>query len=306
MNLQEAKDQLIEICKSPETITEEKAFIQEELCKYIYEQSKDSQYLVIIASNIEDKNPELVEKIYKQAIADGDEHSCFYLANLYYSGKLGRPDYEKAFTYYSRAALTKQKGNGSFEDPVTSVHNEAKLKLAMMYRNGIFVVKDFDRYEQIVNEVYEEVKDKEWHEERYFGLIAKAKLEIEKGNFEEGINLLFDARIDIASCFDAAQMKDALEDLKEVNDLIYAFIELDLTEIDALDITELLKYPLDLSFTYQNEQYGLKTIEENGGIIIEFEGRYYKDVIEFIMNAKIGDEFFRAALFKTDNWEVIR
>ena len=81
-----------------------------------------------------------------------------------------------------------------------------------------------------------------------------------------------------------------------------------ITEEKAFMQEELCKYIYEQSkdSQYQDRKYELKTIEENGEIIIEFEGKYYKDAIEFIMSAMIGDEFFRAALFKTDNWEVIR
>ena len=306
MNVEEAKEELINLCATPGKLTSEGMFIQDELCKYIYDQTNDYRYLEMTAVNLESKNPQLAEKIYKLSIENGDEHSCLYLANLYYKGLLGKTDYEKAFLYYTRASMTEEKGDGSFEDPFTSVHNEAKLKLAEMYRNGLYVNKDLEKYGVLVNEVYEEVKDKKWYEERYYGLIAKGKRELEKGNQAEGLNCLLEARTDLATCFDCAKMADIIESLKEVNDLIYSYIDLDYTELDAVDITELLKNPVKVSFRYNSKKHYLKTYKDKEKIVIEFENQLFTDVVEFIMNAKIGNEFFKEALFNTERWEVVK
>ncbi len=71
----------------------------------------------------------------------GDKFACNSLGYIYYSNRLGEPDYEKAFHYFSIAA----------EDGVT----EAQYKLADMYRKGHGTKPDYDRAFKTYSELYE-------------------------------------------------------------------------------------------------------------------------------------------------------
>ena len=306
MNVEEAKWQLENLCMNPvEAETdEETGFIIDELCRYIYEETKDTAYLLMRSGAIQKKNPELAKKIYELAIKSGDEHACLYLANIYYKGLLGKTDYEKAFEYYSRAALCKDKGTGTFDNPIMSVNKEARLMLAKMYKNGYFVQRNQEKYEELVDEVYEEIKDLQWHDIRYACLIAKGKLELERGNIEQGIKLLFKGRGELCSMFACSQDSEMIDELIDVNEAIYEQIDFDLNSLEAADLSELLKFPVKVSFRYDRKKHVINVIKEKDGLLIEFEKQHFRSAKDLILTAVMGEKMFRAVMFDMEDWRL--
>lgn len=304
MTVSEAKEKIADYCANPLRMNEEDHYILNELCKFVYEETGDATYLIVTSGNgIAD--PGYLEKVYLLSIESGQGYNCYLLANLYASGRLGSFDYEKAYEYYLRAAKTKKQGNGkTFDDSVTDYHNLAKLELAEMYKNGLYVKKDRDRYKEIVNEVYEEIKDLEWHDIRYEELFAKAELELEEENTDEGLRILYLARDEYFFLLEYMQQRRDYELLDEMNTCLYRYQEIDYTEISPKDITELLKKPLTISFLNDDIFYKISSYKDGEDMVIEFEGNLYRDPIDFIMKARVGDTWFREMLFHSDRWEV--
>ena len=190
MTVTEAKEKIIEYCKNPLGMNEEDHFVLNELCRFVYEETGDTSYLIERSDRMV-ADPRHLEKIYLLSINNGQEYNCYLLANLYASGKLGSFDYEKAYEYYLRAAKTQRIGDGtSIDDSVTDFHNLAKLELAKMYKNGLYVKKDYDRYRKIINEVYEEIKDQSWKDYRYEELFEKMAKELNISNIKQTKNFI--------------------------------------------------------------------------------------------------------------------
>ena len=84
-----------------------------------------------------------LEKLLKHP---GEEQAANSLGYIYFYGRLsdGKPDYEKAFRYFARAAAA-----GFYE---------ARYKLADMYKNGYYVAKDPFLAYALTEGVYEETK----------------------------------------------------------------------------------------------------------------------------------------------------
>ncbi len=82
------------------------------------------------------------EQALLQLEAMGDSRAANSLDYIYYSNRLGAPDYEKAFYFFSKAA----------EAGVT----EAKYKLADLYRNGHGVTKNEEKAFRMLKAVYDE------------------------------------------------------------------------------------------------------------------------------------------------------
>jgi len=306
MNVKEVKEKIMGYCRNPLRMSEEDQFVLNELCRFIYEETGDTSYL-IEGSNETVADPRHLEKIYLLSINNGQEHNCYLLAKLYASGKLGSFDFKKAYEYYLRAAKTQKIGDGtSIDESVTDYHNLAKLELAKMYRNGLYVKKDYDRYRKIVNEIYEEIKDQSWQDYRFEELFEKAKLDLEEGNIEEGLEILFKARRECWILLKYMQDEASYRLLKEMNDLLYKYIDLDLSDIGPEDLTELLKQPITVRFLYDDIFYKIRSYQDGEDVVIEFEDNLYRDPIDFIMKAKAGDTWLREMLFNSDMWEVKR
>ena len=304
MNVTEAKEKIRQYYIHYLDMNEEDKFVLDELCRYVYEQTGDINYL--LEGFDFNGDPKYLEKICLYAVECGDEHTAYLLGKLYESGRLGKPDYAKAYEYYLRASKTKPIGDGTFDNSYRSVHNDAKIKLARMYKYGIFVKKDMSMYKRLINEAYEDIREQDWKSIRYETLFAKAKLELEEGNIEEGIEILYLAREEYWRLLEYMQLRSDYELLDEMNSCLYRYQEIDYTEAEPEDITELLKESITISFKYNDSLYKIRSYEEDGDIVIEFEGNLYRDPIDFIMKAKAGDTWFKEMLFNSDMWEVKR
>lgn len=306
MTVLEAKQKIKDYLMHRLDMNKEDEFVLDELCRYVYEQTGDISYLLEEVSDYKG-DPKTLEKIYLLAIKCGDEHTSYMLGELYESGKLGKPDHAKAYEYYLRASKTRPVGDGkSFDSSYRSVHNDAKIRLAQMYKYGVYVKKDTEMYKQLINEAYEDINDKDWKSVRYSELFAKAKLELEEGNVENGLRILYLARDEYFFLLEYMQQRRDYELLDEMNTCLYRYQEIDYTEISPKDITELLKKPLTISFLNDDIFYKISSYKDGEDMVIEFEGNLYRDPIDFIMKARVGDTWFREMLFNSDMWEVRR
>ena len=304
MTVSEAKEKIKQYYIHHLDMDEEDELVFDELRRFVYEQTGDVAYLL---KGLDFKgDPKYLEKTYLLAIECGDEHSTYTLGKLYESGRLGKPDYGKAYEYYLRASKTRQIGDGTFDNSYRSVHNDAKIRLAEMYKHGTYVDKNLDMYKRLINEAYEDVKDQDWKNVRYESLFAKAKLELEEGNTEKGLEILYQARDEYWCLLISMQEREDYQLLSEMNEELYRYQKLDYTEIEPKDITELLKEPLTISFLFDDIFYKITSRRKDDEVFIEFEGNLYRDPIDFIMKAKVGDTWFREMLFSSDRWEVIR
>ena len=304
MTVTEAKEKIRQYYTHCLDMNEEDKFILDKLCRFVYEQTGDINYL--LEGFDFGGDPKYLERIYLFAVECGDEHTAYVLGKLYESGGLGKPDYAKAYEYYLRASKIKPIGDGTFDNSYRQVHNDAKIRLAEMYKNGIYVEKDTDRYKDLINEVYEDVKDKDWIYIRYEALFAKAKLELEKGNIEEGSEILYQAREEYWYVLKFMMQREDYELLGEMNETLYKYQELDYTDIGPADITELLKEPLTVSFLYDDIFYKIRTYNDGDNMAVEFDDKLYRNPIDFIMKAREGDTWFREMLFNSDLWEAKR
>ena len=98
--------------------------------EFLIQETKDPEYMVELGGwYYEQRQFDLAEEYYLMAasLEYVDAYEC--LGYIYYYGRVGQPDYKKAFHYYK---LASDKGN-----------LVASYKLADMYKNGYYVSKDY-------------------------------------------------------------------------------------------------------------------------------------------------------------------
>ena len=106
---EELKNRLIELCSSePFSIDEEKAFEVYELSRYLYQKTGNPSYLEVAQATGYMTNYRYLLQEYLKAVESGREEYTYNVAKMYYEGKLGYIDYEKAYEYFSRAAETQK------------------------------------------------------------------------------------------------------------------------------------------------------------------------------------------------------
>lgn len=216
---------------------------------------------------------------------------CDCLGYIYYYGRVGEPNYELAFHYYSMASNA---GN-----------LEASMKVADMYRNGYYVDKDQDKYEQIIQDLYQQVKD----ETNLFTPLPEiflrlSKIYVKQGKKDEAVNLLLQAKAFLAERIQYNTFFGNLTIMKWIILDLYSIEEFDPDYVDLFDLYYVLLKPNTIYFIYEGETYQIESIEDNGTVYINYNGNNYENTDDFFSRALLDNEMLCARYFDIDFMEV--
>ena len=113
--------------------SEEDIFLYTEAMDYLIRETADPETMLDLGGYYyEKKHFDLALKYYEMAAEYKLPYAYDCLGYIWYYGRTGRRDFEKAFHYYSLA-----KDAGILE---------AAVKVADMYKNGYYVEKDYEKY----------------------------------------------------------------------------------------------------------------------------------------------------------------
>lgn len=268
--------------------TKEDDFHFTECLEYLIHETSDPYYMTMLGGYYyERKQFDLAEEYYLLAAELNYESAYACLGYIYYYGRTDKPNYQKAFEYYSKASEV---------GDITSSY-----KVADMYRNGYFVEKNYDKYVEIIKSLYPKIKDTrnlfDPLPEIYSRLVKIYKNE---GQIEMAVDLLFYAknfqaqRLQYTSFFgDLTIMKYIILDL-------YSMIEFDETSIDLFDLYYALQYPCTISiFMNGNEHVVHVDTDENKSYIV-MDNINYEDIDNFFSRAKIDNVKLSSLAYKID------
>ena len=246
-----------------------------EVTEFLLKETQDPWYSSDLgAYYYGEKQFDLARKYYEMTYALGDRNIAVCLGYIWYYGRCGTVDYEKAYHYFSEAA---DLGN-----------DEAKRKLADMYKNGYFVQKDYGKYCRIIEELYEEHKDDRLPFLELPDICTRlAKIRAEQGNIEEAVRLyqtakdLIPERLHYNEFFGDINVMEWL-----VNDL-YSLIEPDWSDLDLYDLLYVMKKPVTAEFNWRKKKYRIRSATEDGEYAVEFAGRWYRSMNDLFRMAKL-------------------
>ena len=120
--------------------TEDEEFEYIEALDFMIRSSADPRYMMQLGGYYYGQRVfDLALKYYEMAAELDYEEANECLGYVWYYGRTGTKDYEKAFKYFTAAA---KRGN-----------TVAKYKIADMYKNGYFVEKDYEKYKKLIREL---------------------------------------------------------------------------------------------------------------------------------------------------------
>ncbi len=269
--------------------SEEEAFTYTEAMDYLIRETKNPEYMLSLGGYYyEEKRFDLALKYYEMAADLGNINAMICLGYIWYYGRTGKRDFEKAFNYYSA---------GQKAGDVQSAY-----KVADMYKNGYFVEKDYGKYCAIIEELYPKVASC-----RYLGdplpevFTRLARIRMEQGRNDEAEDLLWQAKDFLAQRIrfhpffgNLSIMKWLEEDLER----------LDAVEPDLYSLYVLLKKPSAVTFEYKGKKMTVESVEEDGEIAIRFHDKWFRTVDDFFAKAKIDGELLTTLYDKLYDWEV--
>ena len=259
--------------------TEDEVFRYTEAMEFLIRETRQSRYMMSLGGYYyEEKRFDLALKYYGMAAECGDPYADVCLGYIWYYGRTGERNFEKASHYYSKG--------------MEAGDLQCAYKIADMYRNGYYVEKDYDKYCEIIEGLYPRIKDAQYVNEPLPEIFTRlARIRMEQKRYEEAENLLLSAKDFLAQricCHpffgDLNIMKWLVEDLNKLPS------KQDPKYVDLYDLFTILREPAQVFFYYRRKKMEIKSVMEDGECIICFDGHWYRTVDDFFAKASIGDE----------------
>lgn len=272
--------------------TEEDTFLYIEALDYLIEETKDSDCMVELGGlYYEACQFDLARKYYELAAEYNNIYAISNLGYVWYYGRTGEKNYEKAFYYFDKA---RQMG-----DMI------AAYKVADMYKNGYFVEKDNEKNKSIIEELYPKIKNaRRLNEPLPEVFIRLAKIRTAEGNTKEALRLYDIARDFLAQRIQAHPFFGDLNIMKWMVDDIYKLRQFNAEFMDLYDLYYLLKTPQKVSFAFEESQHYVEAAKEEGTLVICYDGSWFRTIDDFFQRAELEGELLTTRYEELYDFEV--
>nr|MBQ4458722.1 sel1 repeat family protein [Clostridia bacterium] len=274
MNIEKAKNTVWELGKKS-VMTPDEEFTYIESLEFLIDETKDTDYMTQLGGYYYGKKIyDLALKYYEMADTYGDKWAAEGLGYIWYYGRTGEVDYEKAFKYYSKAA-----DNG---------YLQAKIKVADMYKNGYYVDKDYDKYCRIIEHAKKDVENtRELFDPLPEVYTRLARIRKQQGRIEEAVDLYMEVKWFLAQRIRYSQFFGDLNVMKWTVEDLYSMIPFDETDFDLYDLYWLLRTPVKVTFRYKGKKYEIESSQDEGKMAVRFEDKWFRTVDDFFNKAVI-------------------
>lgn len=271
---------------------EDEAFLYTEALRFLIDKNHDPRYMLVLGGYYyEIRKFDLALKYYELAAENKYEPAYDALGYIWYYGRTGQRDYEKAFKYFS---LSKDCGN-----------IQAAYKLADMYKNGYYVDRDYEKYKSIIEELYPKVAGARYLDDPLPEIFTRlAKIRSKEGKTEEAIDLYLRAKDFLAQRIKYNAFFGNLNIMMWLIDDLYSLKGFDRDEFDFYDIYHLLNSPCTIKFRRGSRTYVITVSKEDDGVAIEFGGNWYRTREDFFQKAVIGGDKLTAVYDQFYAFEV--
>lgn len=246
--------------------------------EYLIKETNNPEYMVELGGwYYGQKQFDLAEEYYLMAAKLDYNNAYECLGYIYYYGRVGQPDYEKAFHYYK---LASDQGN-----------LVAAYKLADMYKNGYYVQKDYPKYVQIIKDLYPKIQGATNTFDPVPEIYSRlAKIYVEEGNEDQAIQLLLIAKEFQSQRLIYSQFFGDLTIMKYIVNDLYSLIQFDPDYMDLFDLYYALQKPCKVAIKILGEDHIIEAKYEDGLFFICMDNKNYEDVDQFFLKAKINGE----------------
>ncbi len=273
--------------------TEDEIFLFTEAMDFLITEENDPKDMMQLGGYYyEMRYFDLARKYYEMASAFDIDAADECLGYIWYYGRTGERDYKKAFEHYSRSM---ERGN-----------LVCTYKVADMYKNGYYVEKDYDKYKEIIEDLYPKIRNARNVFKPLPEIFTRlARIRVEEEKYEDAAELYLYAREFLAQriCYNA--YFGNLNIMKWLIDDLYELIEFDEDHFKLFDLYYLLKMPGKISFRYMGQKYMAESVLEEGNVIIHFEDHWYRDRDDFFQKACIDGEKLTALYFDLEDFKIL-
>ncbi len=264
--------------------TSDDDFKYTEALGYLIEETKDPKYMCELAwYYCSIKRFDLEIKYLEMAVEFGNQSAVEELGYMWYYGQHGEQDYNKAFYYFSKGAEGDNRNDALW----------CKFKLADMYRFGCSVEKDEDKYRQMIEEAYEQVKSPRFLNEPFPEISLRlAGIRADQGRKDEAIKLLKEAKRFMAERITVDSFWGNIEVMGRIIRFMYQITPLKKDRADFYDLFYLTQKPGKYTMTRNRKKTTIEVVEENGENAIGCNGKWYRNFEDFCQKAEIDKNKF--------------
>lgn len=283
-------------------LTKEEEFEMIETLEFIIEATGDYHYAQWLGGIYYEKRMfDLALKYYELAESLGSTWAWNGLGYIWYYGRTGKVDYEKAFNYFKKMVDSDSATTNDY------ARYEARFKIADMYKNGYYVEKSFDEYKRIVEELYDECTNNGYYRYGTEVKLRLADIRAKEGEKDEAVRLYLEAKEELIGRVERNRFFGDLNRINwMVNDL-YKLIDFDPEHFDLYDLYYLLKEEHLVSFRYRRKRHEIESkLSEEGDMNIRFDDVWYRDISDFFIKAELGNESIEHEYDFIDDWRIDR
>ncbi len=272
--------------------TEEDRFLYTEALGFLIDETKDADYMVELgAMYYEQRQFDLALKYYEMAAEYDNLYAISDLGYIWYYGRTGEKNYEKAFYYFDKAR--------KMGDLI------AAYKVAEMYKHGYYLDRDTEQYKRIIEELYPKVKDSASLDDPVPEIFTRlARIRTEEGKSEEALQLYDEARDFLKQRIQAHPFFGDLNIMKWTIWDIYKLRDFDPEDAGLYDLYYLLQKPCKVRFKFEEKTHEVEAVAEDGGISVRFDDRWYRTVDDFFRKAELDGELITMLYEELYDFEV--
>ena len=268
MTIQEAQ-KIIESYSALTEPTDDERADYAEAMNYLYDITGESDFLVALGAEYYKRRMfDFALRYYELAAEKGNLSAVSNLGYIYYYGRTGEKDYEKAYHYFDKAW---EMGDLT-----------AAYKVADMYQNGYYVAKSEKKYRQIIEELYPLVRDtldlSAPLPEIYTRL---ARIRAERGYTKEALSLFDDARAFLEKRIAAEPFFGDLSIMKYMIWDIYKLRQFNAADMSLYDLYHVLRLPCRVTFACHGAKHEVESVLSGAGMTIRYEGEVFASVDDF-------------------------
>ncbi len=219
-----------------------------------------------------------LERKYIEMVADeGDSDAACELGYMWYYGQHGEVNYAKAYHYFKEGV----KGNS--ENALYS-----KYKIADMYRFGLHVEKDEQKYQDMIYELFDEIGEPKTTGTPFAEVAYRvAGIEADKGNVEKAVDLLVRAKNFLAERLYHDHYWGSIDIMQRIVNKLYELTEFDENWFNFYDMIHLAGSDRLVEFFYEGEIHRIE-FEQGGDVALD--GKWYRDVGAFLEKCSLGGQ----------------
>ena len=275
--LEEAKE-IVDKFYNKRNTNKDDEYLFVEALNYIIDSTGDPEYVSALGGYYYGKKRfDLALKYYSIASEDNEKYALNGLGYIYYYGRTGEVNYDLAFKYYKRASDLGV--------------DEATMKLSDMYSKGLGAKKDLKKSYDILIKLYEREKNSDLVYSIYPEVVIRlSSYWIKEEKYEDCFYALIKAKNFIKSRLVYNDFFGEYTNMESIINKIYECVSFDKLEMDIYDIFYYFKNIGKVIFLYNGKEYCINSQMDGNAVSLEFNGKWYHDARDFLMNAKIDNK----------------